>query len=158
MDQAEQDCPTTDEIRKKFKNKQSIPQHLIDESPNACGVVVEFYRALQNYEPVTHVVMLVSTPKAGKPSELLGALALKGENRVSRLAPYLLAPLKIFTAAETKEFALNGTTMYAMLTQQLATLEQSIIEPNVTVEMQELVPVKRASKDSTQSKKGNKSK
>lgn len=44
LEQAEADCPTSGEIKKKLKNRQQVPKYLLDEAPNECEMVLNYYK------------------------------------------------------------------------------------------------------------------
>jgi hypothetical protein len=102
--------------------------------------------------------MLASKPKVGKPLELLGALALKSQRVAGRDVVDMIAPLKVYSADETKNISLNGTSLFDMLVKQLTALEQSVLERKVTVETQELITLQSTNKAMPSGKKKAKSK
>jgi len=147
---AEQQCSNTDDIQRRLSKGQPIPQALIDGGgdPTACETVRQFYAQVMSYEPVRHVVMLVSKPKGGKAAELLGALALGGRDKLIVRDTDLAAPLHVYSLEDLKALRIDGiTTLYDMLTKQLTNLDAGLVERNVTVETTEVVPV--SSKGST---------
>ena len=140
LEAAEQECENTDDIKKRIARKLPVPQVMIDDggAPQSCELVNQFYSTLARYEPVTQVAMLVSKPKTGKSSELLGAIALK---KGQKQEVDWLAPIKIYSVADAKMFTLNGTSLFDVLVKQISMIEQSVIERKVTFETTELVPV-----------------
>jgi len=140
---AEQQCSTTEYIKKRFQKRQPVPQALIDEggNPAACETVKEFYTQLMAFEAVRNVVMLVSKPKGGKSAELLGALAIGGRDKLIVQDNDLAAPLHIYSVEDLKALRIDGTTLYDLLAQQLSNLKADLLERTVTVETTEVVSV-----------------
>ncbi|MFY7999445.1 MAG: hypothetical protein ACOVSW_12680 [Candidatus Kapaibacteriota bacterium] len=141
LNAAEERCTNSDEIKKRISKKLPVPQAMIDEggSPQDCERVKAFYSVSANYTPISQVVMLVSKPKAGTPSQLLGALALVKSASGTVAEQFIASPYKIYNADELKTTNLNGTTLHTLLMQQLATIEKNIIERKVMVETTEIV-------------------
>ncbi len=67
LEQAEHDCPTSDEIKKKIRNRQSVAQNLIDEAPNECYMVKNYYVAMSQFAQIGGLYAIVQHNAQGSP-------------------------------------------------------------------------------------------
>jgi hypothetical protein len=76
IEQAEQDCPTSDDIKKKIKNKQQVPQSMIDEAPNECETVRNYYKLVAETIQIGKVYVLTEKYQDGSEPAIIGAVSI----------------------------------------------------------------------------------
>lgn len=120
LEQAEQDCPTTDEIKKKIKNKQSVPQNLIDEAPNECDMVRNYYKAMSELTQIGKVFVVTEKFADGSDPVIIGAVSIGVMNPAQSADPEALkaalnSPLSIgvLDAGELRTFKTKVTEQSA---------------------------------------------
>jgi hypothetical protein len=109
VEQAEQDCPTSDDIKKKIKNRQAVPQNLIEEAPQECDIVKTYYKAAQDQSESQIGKVYIVTEKYADGSEpvIIGVIAIKSLTPTQMADPEAIkgalnAPVNVFDVAELK--------------------------------------------------------
>jgi len=76
IEQAEQDCPTAEDIKKKIKNKQAVPQTLIDEAPTECEAVKNYYQLVASTVQIGKVYVITEKYQDGSEPVIIGTVAI----------------------------------------------------------------------------------
>lgn len=80
LEQAEQDCPTTDEIKKKLKNKQPVAKSLLEEAQNECEMVLTYYKILNEQQSIGKVYVITEKYVDGSDPVIIGAISIQVVN------------------------------------------------------------------------------
>jgi hypothetical protein len=109
VEQAEQDCPTADDIKKKIKNRQAVPQNLIEEAPQECDIVKTYYKTAQDMAESQIGKVYIVTEKYADGTEpiIIGVIAIKSLTPTQAADPEavkgaLNAPVNVFDVAELR--------------------------------------------------------
>jgi hypothetical protein len=124
LDNAEQECTNTDEIKKRIQKKQPVPKTLIEEggSPQDCEAVQSYYQAAASMVQIGKVYVIAERYADGQEPNILGIVSIEGpkagqpfDNDALRNA--LNAPISagVLDAADlrqmkTKQFEKNDST------------------------------------------------
>ncbi len=111
LEEAERECSTAEAIKQKILKKQSIPQSLIDETPNACDMVRNYYKAESELSRIDSVFILTKKTAGGSVPEIVSAVSISMLNsaqitNVSSIKAALNAPLSIgmLDTADLRQF------------------------------------------------------
>ncbi|MCS6809111.1 MAG: hypothetical protein RML40_10130 [Bacteroidota bacterium] len=79
LEQAEQECTNTDDIKKRIQKKQPVPQTLIDEggSPTECEVVKNYYTQLASLVQIGKVYVICERYTEGSDPVILGVVGIQ---------------------------------------------------------------------------------
>lgn len=101
---AEQECTNADEIKKRIRQKNLIPQSMIDEGGSAadCQMLMNFYKALVSLRPIANVYAIVdkNSAREGKNPRVIGAIATPaplGANSNEAEAVAFSKPIRFFS-------------------------------------------------------------
>ncbi len=101
---AEQECTIADEIKKRVRQKNPIPQSMIDEGGSSadCEMVMNYYKALVSLRPIANVYAIVdkNSAREGKNPRLIGAIATPeplGESAIEAEAAAFSRPIRFFS-------------------------------------------------------------
>lgn len=80
LEQAEQDCPNSEDIKKKLKNKQQVPKSLLDEAPNECEMVMNYYKIVNDQQSIGKVYIITEKYIDGSDPVIIGAISIQAQN------------------------------------------------------------------------------
>jgi hypothetical protein len=114
VEQAEQDCPNTDEIKKKLKNRQPVPQSLIDDAPNECEIVRNYYKTLSETVQIGKVFIVTEKYQDGTEPVIIGAVAINALPTAQAADPEAIknalnSPKEVLDANELRSFKTQET-------------------------------------------------